>query len=343
MSNNVSHQNDYLRSGLWKSLLLITALILIGILGYYYLFGYSIIDAFYMTVITVGTVGFGEVTPLDDFGKIFTSLLILFSIFIFAYAVTTISAYLVSINSILDFKKRKMQQKINSLKNHVIICGYGRNGKQASVKLKSYKRDFVIIEQNKDIIESLSQEGILNIEGNATDDEILLKAGIENASFLITSLPSDSDNVFITLTAKQLNSKLSIYSRASEESSLKKLKIAGADHVIMPDKIGGDHMASLIVAPDLIEFLDNLSASTSGTMNVQEIMLTKLPQIKTIKDLHIRENTGCTVIGYKMSNGEYIVNPESDLRVETDGRIIVLGNTSQIQRLNTVFELYGLS
>ena len=107
----------------------------------------------------------------------------------------------------------------------------------------------------------------------------------------------------------------------------------------MPDKIGGDHMASLIVAPDLIEFLDNLSASTAGTMNVQEIMLTNLPQIKTIRDLHIRENTGCTVIGYKMANGEYIVNPDIDLQVKTDGRIIVLGNTIQIQNLNNVFGL----
>jgi len=339
MSKSIEHQNEYLRSGLWKSLLLISGLILIGILGYYFFFGYSIIDAFYMTIITVGTVGFGEVSPLDDFGKIFTSLLILFSIFIFAYAVTTISAYLVSINSILDFKKRKMQQKINTLKNHVIICGYGRNGKQAAVKLRSCNIHFVIIEQNKEIIQNLNLEGLLNIEGNATEDETLIKAGIINASYLITSLPSDSDNVFITLTAKQLNSKMSIYSRASEESSLKKLKIAGADHVIMPDKIGGDHMASLIVAPDLIEFLDNLSASTSGTMNVQEIMLTHLPQIKTIRDLHIRENTGCTVIGYKMANGEYIVNPDSDLQVKTDGRIIVLGNTLQIQKLNKVFEL----
>lgn len=339
MSKNVDHQNEYLRSGLWKSLMLISVLILIGISGYYFFFEYSIIDAFYMTIITVGTVGFGEVSPLNDFGKIFTSLLILFSIFIFAYAVTTISAYLVSINSILDYKKRKMQQKINTLKNHVIICGYGRNGKQAAAKLRSYNRQFVIIEQKKEIIEILNQEGILNIEGNATDDETLIKAGISHASFLITSLPSDSDNVFITLTAKQLNSKLSIYSRASEESSLKKLKIAGADHVIMPDKIGGDHMASLIVAPDLIEFLDNLSASTAGTMNVQEIMLTNLPQIKTIRDLHIRENTGCTVIGYKMENGEYIVNPDIDFQVKTDGRIIVLGNTVQIKNLNKVFGL----
>jgi len=339
MQNIQHHHQDYLRSGLWKALILITTLIMGGILGYYFFFDYSLIDAFYMTVITVGTVGFGEVLPLDAIGKIFTAILILLSIFIFAYAVTTISAYLVSINSILDYKKRKMQQKINSLKNHVVICGYGRNGKQASIKLKSYKRDFVVVEQNKEIIEILMEEGIPNLEGNATEDEILMKAGILNASFLITSLPSDSDNVFITLTAKQLNPKLTIYSRASEESSLKKLKIAGADHVIMPDKIGGDHMASLIVAPDLIEFLDNLSSSTEGSMNIQEIMLTNLPQIKTIQDLKIRENTGCTVIGYKTKNGDYIVNPDINFNVQTEGRIIVLGNFDQIQKLNKVFAL----
>ena len=339
MKYNKNLSNVFARSGLIRALFLVASLLLIGISGYYFWFGYSLVDAFYMTVITVGTVGFGEVLPLDAAGKIFTSLLILLSIFIFAYAVTTISAYLVSVNSVHIFKIKKMQQKINKLKGHIIVCGYGRNGTQAANKLKMYNRPYVIVEQNRQVLEQLQDEDVLYVEGNGTEDEALMKAGITNASFLITTLPSDADNVFITLTAKQLNPKIVVYSRASEESSFKKLKIAGAQNVIMPDKIGGEHIASLIVAPDLIEFLDNLSSSHSGKMNVQEIPLAQQPNVSTIEELKIKEKTGCTVIGYKNIAGDYIVNPEINQKVESEGRVIVLGNDQQISELNKVFKL----
>jgi len=304
---------------------------------YHWIFEYSWIDAFYMTIITITTVGFGEVVPLSSEGKIFTSILILFSIFIFAYAVTTVSAYLVTINSVFNYNKRKMEKNIDKLSGHVIICGYGRNGRQAAQKLKSYDKEFVIIEQNKDHIEDVQREGYLYVTGNAIEDDTLIKAKIKKADFIISTLPSDSDNVFITLTAKQLNNKILVVSRASDESSIKKLKIAGADNIIMPDMIGGDHMASLIVAPDLIEFLDNLSLSTSGSMNIQEILLKGLPEIKTISQLKIKDKTGCTIIGYKTHEGDYIINPDADMPVVDEGRIIVLGNPLQIQRLNHVF------
>jgi voltage-gated potassium channel len=136
-----------------------------------------------------------------------------------------------------------------------------------------------------------------------------------------------------------MNSGLNIFSRASEESSVKKLKIAGAKHVVMPDKIGGDHMASLIVSPDLIEFLENLATSQSDKANIQEIILSGLPDLKSIEELKIREKTGCTVIGYKTPDGEYIVNPDPFRKTELDGRIIVLGNDAQITKLNRVFNI----
>jgi voltage-gated potassium channel len=328
-----------LSSSLQIAIILVILLILTGFVVYHWYFDFSVIDAFYMTIITIGTVGFGEVEPLTDGGKLFTSFLILLSVFIFAYAVTTISANLVAINSIFNFNQKKMENTISTFKGHVIICGYGRNGKQAAKKLKSYKQDFVIIEQSASTIKEVVDDGFLFIEGNATDDETLLKAGVVHASYLISTLPSDSDNVFITLSARQLNKKMLIVSRASEESSIKKLKIAGADNVIMPDKIGGDHMASLVVSPDLIEFLDNLAVSSSGAVNIQEIILSNMPEIKTIDELKIKEKTGCTVIGYKSKDGNYIINPEIQLPVGQEGRIIVLGNTGQIRKLNKVFNL----
>ncbi len=311
----------------------------IGTSVYYFVFNFTLINAFYMTVITLGTVGYSETEPLDSDGRIFTSLLILFGIFIFAYAFSVLSAYLVSKNINFNFKKRKMETTIQSFKGHTLVCGFGRNGSQAAARLKAYKKDFVVIEENSDAISTLEKEGMLYIIGNAIEDDTLIKAGIKNASHLITCLPHDTDNVFIVLTAKQLNAKLKVVSRASEESSVKKLKIAGADNIIMPDKIGGDHMASLVVTPDLVEFLDNLSISTASHMNIQEIILSRLPQIKSLEQLQIKERTGCTVMGYKKGDGTYVINPDSNIPVDTNGRIIVLGNHEQISRLNAVFEI----
>lgn len=331
--------SNYLYAHLIVAIVLVILLIVIATGIYYWVFDYDWVDALYMTIITIGTVGFGEVNPLSEGGKIFTSVLILVGIFIFAYAFTTISAYLVSINSVFNFNQKKMETNIRNLKGHIIICGYGRNGKQVANKLRRFKRDFVIIEQNPNSIKEISEEKFLYVEGNATEDDVIQKAGIANAKYLITTLPSDTDNVFITLSSKQMKKDIIVVSRASEESSIKKLKIAGADNIIMPDKIGGDHMASLIVAPDLIEFLDNLSVPETGSMNIQEIILSSFPEIKTIADLKIHEKTGCTVIGYKNQEGHYIINPGSNHKVEQQGRIFVLGNNQQINKLNIEFKL----
>ncbi|MFZ1457021.1 MAG: potassium channel protein, partial [Saprospiraceae bacterium] len=281
-----------------------------------------------------------EVEPLSDEGRMFTAFLILIGIFIFAYAFSILSAYLVSLNINLSFNKKKMESKIDLLNGHTIICGYGRNGKQAASKLKSFKKKLVIIEQKEEAIKDIQENDFLYIEGNATDDETLIKAGVHRALNLITCLPQDADNLFIVLTAKQLNNNITIVSRASEESSIKKLRIAGADNIIMPDKIGGDHMASLIVTPDLVEFLDNLSVSSNEQMNIQEILLKDLPDVKKLDEMKIKERTGCTVIGYKKQDGTYIINPDIQTPVDTEGRIIVLGNFDQINKLNSVFQIF---
>jgi voltage-gated potassium channel len=334
------HANKtYLQNHLKVSVILIFSIILAGTLCYHYAFDFSWLNAFYMTVITIGTVGYGEVEPLSDEGRMFTSFLILISIFIFAYAFSILSAYLVSLNINLSFNKKKMESKIDLLKGHTIICGYGRNGKQAASRLKSFRKNLVIIEQKEEAVKEIQENEFLYVQGNATDDETLTKAGVKMAANLITCLPLDTDNLFIVLTAKQLNNRIQIISRASEESSIKKLRIAGADNIIMPDKIGGEHMASLIVTPDLVEFLDNLSVSSNEQMNIQEILLEDLPNIKTLDEMKIKEQTGCTVIGYKKKDGTYIINPDFNIPVDTEGRIIVLGNYDQIKKLNSVFQI----
>jgi len=321
---------------------LLILLFFTGVFGFKLMSGYSWIDAVYMTVITVTTVGFGEVQPLDPQAKIFTVFLILTSVVIVGYAFKIITEYIISRNDISELKHKKMQKQIDSLSNHIIICGFGRNGKQAAKKLIMHKRSFVVIESNKELIEKHQNDTILFVWGNANDDEVLQLAGVDRAECLISALPSDSDNVFVVLSARQMNTNIRIISRASNESSYSKLKLAGANNVILPDKIGGDHMASLVVVPDLLEFIDNLSIIGNGSINIEEIAAEELYDtsvIKTIQDLQLRKNTGCSVIGYKSESGEYVINPEASQKLAPNSKVIVLGRPEQIQNLNFTYNI----
>jgi len=325
------------------AIVLLVIVFLAGILGFRYFSGYGWIDAIYMTVITITTVGFQEVQPLDTFDKIFTSILILSSIIIVGYAIKVISEYLLSKNNIGNLRQKRVEKMIKNMHDHVIVCGYGRNGKQAVNKLLAYKQAFVVIEKDEEIVNRFSSDSILFVHGNANEDELLYKAGIEKASTLICALPSDADNLFIVLSARQINKGLKIISRASEETTLKKLKLAGADNVIMPDKIGGEHMASLVVTPDLIEFLDNLSVSgEDDSINVEQVPFKNLCKDeieRAIIDLDIRNRTGCSIIGYKTETGEYIVNPEPSTIIRKNSKLILIGRPQQIEKLKEVYHV----
>ena len=329
-------------SKIYVAVLLLLAVFIAGVFGYKYISNYTWIDAFYMTVITITTVGFGEVVPLDDVDKLFTSFLILSSIFILAYAISVITEYMLSKNNIGNLREKRIHKIIDNMKDHVIVCGYGRNGKQAVEKLIAYKKPFVIIEKDHQVVDKYTPDALI-VEGNASDDEVLKEAGVNRASTLICALPSDADNLFIVLTARQMNPSLRIISRATEETSYKKLKLAGADNVILPEKIGGDHMASLVVVPDLVEFLDNLSVSgEKDSINVKQIPYENIclqDQPQAIKNLDIRKKTGCSVIGYKSPEGEYIVNPEPSMILEKDSVLILIGRPDQIESLKGLYNV----
>jgi voltage-gated potassium channel len=326
---------------MYLALALLVMVLLFGVLGYRFLSDYTWIDAFYMTIITVTTVGFSEVRPLDTEAKIFTVVLIVTSVFIFAFAISVITEYILSRNSLQLLKKKKVKNKISSLSSHVIICGFGRNGNQAAERLKAYNRPYVVIEKNREVIEKFEEE-ILFVEGDANEDDTLIEAGIDRAQYLITAMPDDAANLFVVLSARQLNKNLFIISRASQITSQKKLRLAGADKVIMPDKIGGDHMASLVVIPDLITFMDKLSTEGENTTNLEEVtiesFMTKVDN-HSLRDLDLRRKTGCTIIGYIEPNGNYIINPEADLKLQPQGKVIVLGRPEQIKKLNEMFHI----
>ena len=327
------------KTKLYISLLLVLVVLVIGILGFTMISNESFIDSLYMTIITMSTVGFGTLHELNSTEKLFTIFLIIVSIGVYGYAITALTEYLANDNFFYLLKYKKMQQKIKKLKHHTIVCGYGRNGRQAVVKLKKFNMPCVVIEKDKLILQELDENNILYVEGDATSDEALEKAALQNAKSLITALPSDADNLFVVLSARQINQKFTIISRASNESSCKKLMIAGATNIIMPDKIGGEHMASLVVTPDLVEFVDKLKITDEGSTNLEEIAINDLPSEflnKTILDLDLRKISGCTVIGFKTSENEYIINPEVTTKLAPNSNLKVLGRPNQIQKLRQV-------
>lgn len=329
------------RSKLYLALTLVLAILITGVMGYRFLSDYSWLNALYMTIITVTTVGFSEVGPMSAGTRIFTIFLIIASVVIFAFALSVITEYILSRNSLDILKKKKVKKTIDKFNNHVIVCGFGRNGMQAAERLNAYKKSFVVIERDRDIIDRY-QEEILFIDGDANDDEVLNAAGVERAQYLIVALPDDAANLFVVLSARQMNRDLFIISRASLVTSQKKLLLAGANKVIMPDKIGGDHMASLVVMPDLITFMDKLGMEGEHTTNLEEVAIEDFKDqvdCNSLRDLDLRKKTGCTIIGYIEPNGNYIINPEADLQLQPKSKVIVLGRPEQIRKLNEMFHI----
>lgn len=249
--------------------------ILIGTAGYIIIENLSFLEALYMTVITISTVGFAEVKPLSEAGRIFTIILILLNLGLFTYFVTLLSRFFSDGEFSKLYKQIKMENSINHLQQHVIICGFGRNGKESAQILFNNKIPFVVLEQKNEKETDLGFEVDHFLKGDATKDGALLEAGIKNARALITSLPVDADNLFVVLTAKQLNPNIQVISRASQDSSVNKLKIAGADNVIMPDKIGGAHMATLVMLPDVMEMLSIMSTQSNDHFRIAEIKANK--------------------------------------------------------------------
>lgn len=331
---------------IYYALFLLVTILFVGIIGFLTIEdSFSILDAFYMTIITISTTGFAEVQELSDAGRLFTAFLIITSFGTFAYAISVITSYIVDGEFNLYFKHIKVNQEITKLSNHVIVCGFGRNGSQSALVLANEHQKFVIIESNHDAIMQLREfhPEFLVVEGDATQDDVLTKAGVNNARALITTLPEDAANLFVVLSARVLNPNLKIISRASDDGSDKKLRRAGADNVIMPDKIGGGHMAALVTKPDIVEFWDYISSKDNVSINLEEIKFDELPakfKNKTIQELDIRNLCGANIIGYKTNSGEYIINPAPSTIITSGSKLFALGDLAQIKKLKTLLDIH---
>lgn len=321
-----------------RILIVVLFSVVIGIAGYIIIEGYTFVEAFYMTMITITTAGYLEVHPLSDSGRIFTSFYLVTNIGIFFYGATTIVGLVIEGEFKNFYKNFNVKKKISELKNHVIVCGYGRNGKQVCMELKDDNHPYMIIEKRVNIVEELkADEKNLFIEGDATEEEVLIDAGIRNAKAIITTLPEDPDNVYVVLTARELNPSITIISRASNESSVNKLKRAGANNVIMPEKIGGAHMAALVMKPDIMEFIAELTGQSSDiSLTFEELSLKDISSEYvegTIRDLDIRNKTGANIIGLRMPDGEFVINPLPETRLNKNTKLIALGNSKQISEM----------
>lgn len=291
-----------------------------------------------MTIITVSTVGFGEVRALSPAGQWFTTFLIIASFGTFAYGLTLLTQVLISGELVADFKRRTLNRNISKIENHVILCGFGRNGRRALQKLLAYGQDVLVIEKDPQIIEQyIKPLDVLFLEADANDDAVLETAGVHRARALVSTLSKDADNLFVVISARSMSKEIRLISRASSESTEKKLRAVGVNSVVMPEGVGGGHMASLVMNPDIVEFLEHLSVEGSSDSNLEEIELSDLvgeSRACSLNDLHIRQRTGCTIIGIKDPEGNYSVNPNSDTVLQPKSRLFVLGNAAQIKALN---------
>lgn len=317
------------------SLGVLLVLISLGTTGYMTIEGWNFLDSLYMTVITLGTIGFKEVHELDDAGKIFTIALIVFGVSVIGYIASSLVQIMFEGQFQRIIGRKKVENKIKALRNHYIICGYGRIGALICKEFAAKPLPFVVVEKNPAVIEKLSDEGHLILPGDATDDETLLKAGIMEAKGLITVVTSDTENVYITLTARGLNPDLYILARSGEEGSEIKLQRAGANKVISPYLIGGSRMAQAILRPNVVDFIEIATGREHIDLQMEEIVIPSLSGFvgENLISSGFRKETGVIIVGIKKTSGSMVFNPESHTKLEANDTLIVLGEPSAIQKL----------
>ncbi|MEM9858268.1 MAG: potassium channel protein [Bacteroidota bacterium] len=335
---------EFLKGRLRKFLfatLLFFASIIIGTIGFMWTEGYGTLDSMYMSIQIFSTVGFNEIEPLSDPGKVFSIIYFTMNLGIFAYIVSVISSYLFEGELKNIFKNIASKRDMKKLSDHIIVCGFGKNGAMAARELIAAKKDFVVIERDNRVIDEVPEDKRIRfINGNAILDEVLIEAGIKRASTIISALREDSDNVFITLTSKELNPDIKVIAKATEVTSEKKLYRAGAEHVVMPDYLGGVHMAHLITKPYVIEFLDLISGVGGSKLELEEVSYTDLNKEyrdKTLRDLDIRNVSGATVIGFKDESKGFLFNPHSTKKITEGDILILLGETEHIKKFRSSY------
>ena len=319
-----------------KIVVLFLAISVYGTLGYILIEGWSVVDALYMTAVTVSTVGYSEVHPLSLSGKAFTISLIVVGVGAFLYIISSIAEFVVSGQLTGALGRRRMKKTIDAMKDHYIICGYGRVGHQVALELQREGVPFVVVDTNEHVGQDCVQKGYLFIKGDASNDEVLKEAGIMRAIGLVTATDADADNVYITLSARNLKSDLFIVARSNLEKSEFKLIKAGADRVICPDSLGGRRLASLLIRPTVIEFLDVVMYSAEIELLMEEVIVHKRSPFvgETIEDVRRKCIAGPNILALKKRGQEQMIaSPDLKTVVDEGDRFVALGTKEQLRGL----------
>ena len=317
------------------AVILLLIIVITGTLGYTFIETWPLLDSLYMTVITITTVGFGEVRELSGTGRFFTIALIIGSVGIVAYLVTLLAGVVVGGEIRRLMGRKKLEKAINRLKDHYIVCGYGRIGSYICKEFRDEGLPFVVIEREERVIQSMEEQGLVYIRGDATDEKTLIDAGVERAKALITAVASDADNLYITLTARGLNPNLYILSRASEEKAERKLISAGANKVVSPYLIGAQRMAMAIIRPAVVELMELALKRESIQLQLEEIKVNdtaKLPGT-SLRESGIRSKLDLIVVAIKKEDGSMIFNPAFNTAIERGDTLITLGERTNLDKL----------
>ncbi|MGD9309616.1 MAG: potassium channel protein [Desulfosarcina sp.] len=318
------------------TIVLTVALVFLGTGGYMYIEKWPFDDALYMTIITMATVGYGEVHQVSDTGRAFTMFLIVMGVGYFMYVVGMIVQFLVEDRIRVILGRRKLDMQIAKLKNHYIICGYGRIGRVLTHYLTERYLNVVIIEKNAGRKARMDEDGVLYLIGEATDENVLLKAGIQQAKGLITAVATDADNVFLTLIAKQLNPDIFIVARAIQNTAKRTLEAAGAEKVISPYDLGARRMAHAILRPTVIKFLEMAFTDDNTDIQVEEIRVRDSSRLVNValKDSGIRQQLNLIILTIKKADGSLIFNPKADTCIQPDDTLVVVGSAKSIVKMD---------
>jgi voltage-gated potassium channel len=320
--------------------LLPAALLAIGTVGYRVIEGptWSYFDAFYMTAITLTTVGYMEVHPLSPAARAFTIVLCMTGVFTLLFAATEFIRSIVSGELQKAVGRQRMERNLAALRDHFIVCGYGRMGQLVCQEFAAHKLPFVVIEQDDERIEALRETDLFYIHGDATADEALRRAGVERANALVTVVASDADNLYITLSARLLNEKLFIVARAEGRAADAKLRRAGANHVVSPYVIGGSRIAQAVIRPSVVDFIELATRTDYLEMQIEEILLAAASELvgQTLGQRRFQQELGVIVVAIKRPNGEMVANPSGETVLEADSTLIALGHRQQLDRLEKI-------
>jgi voltage-gated potassium channel len=317
------------------SLSILILIIAAGTIGYMMIEGWPFVDALYMTVITISTVGFKEVNQVGEGGRIFTMVLVFSGVGFTLYVAAAVVQFMVEGRIRIIMGRRRLNKKIDRLKNHYIVCGYGRIGRVLCRHLKRANIDVAVIERDSGQIPVMDEDGVLYIVGEATDENSLIKAGIERAKAVVAALATDTDNVFLVLTARQLVPELLIMARASQETAKIKLRAAGANYVESPYEMGAVSMAHRIIRPTVTSFLDLAFAHKRKDIQMEEIPVSNASELVNVqlKDSGIRQNYNLIIIAIKKADGNMLFNPSFEAVIAPNDTVIAVGEVDNLQKL----------